>query len=115
MIGPMGGDATKLDNHIFMRNQEGYQDNAGDLSELDIEGANAQLDEAGWTREGDGTRTKDGQELSIRFVIPSGVATSAQEGQLVQSMLAEVGAAVEIETVDWTSSSRTTSSSATTT
>ncbi len=33
MIGPMGGDATKLDNHIFMRNQEGYQDNAGDLSE----------------------------------------------------------------------------------
>ena len=61
---------------------------------------NAQLDEAGWTREGDGTRTKDGQELSIRFVIPSGVATSAQEGQLVQSMLAEVGAAVQIETVD---------------
>jgi peptide/nickel transport system substrate-binding protein len=100
MIGPMGGDATKLDNHIFMRNQEGYQDNAGDLSERDIEGANAQLDEAGWTREGDGTRAKDGQELSIRFVIPSGVATSAQEGQLVQSMLAEVGAAVEIETVD---------------
>jgi peptide/nickel transport system substrate-binding protein len=100
MIGPLGGDSTKLDNHIFMRNQEGYQDNAGDLSEPDIEAANAQLDEAGWTREGDGTRTKDGQELSIRFVIPSGVATSAQEGQLVQSMLAEVGAAVEIETVD---------------
>jgi peptide/nickel transport system substrate-binding protein len=100
MIGPLGGDSTKLDNHIFMRNQEGYQDNAGDLSEPDIEAANAQLDEAGWTREGDGTRTKDGQELSIRFVIPSGVATSAQEGQLVQSMLAEVGAAVQIETVD---------------
>jgi peptide/nickel transport system substrate-binding protein len=100
MIGPLGGDATKLDNHIFMRNQEGYQDNAGELSEPDVEAANAELDEAGWTREGDGTRTKDGQELSIRFVIPSGVATSAQEGQLVQSMLAEVGAAVQIETVD---------------
>jgi peptide/nickel transport system substrate-binding protein len=100
MIGPLGGDSTKLDNHIFMRNQEGYQDNAGDLSEPDIDAANAQLDEAGWVREGDGTRTKDGQELSIRFVIPSGVATSAQEGQLVQSMLAEVGADVQIETVD---------------
>jgi peptide/nickel transport system substrate-binding protein len=100
MIGPLGGDSTKLDNHIFMRNQEGYQDNAGDLSEADVEAANAELDEAGWTREGDGTRTKDGQELSIRFVIPSGVATSAQEGQLVQSMLEKVGAAVQIETVD---------------
>jgi peptide/nickel transport system substrate-binding protein len=100
MIGPLGGDATKLDNHIFMRNQEGYQDNAGELSEPDVDAANAELDEAGWTREGEGTRTKDGQELSIRFVIPSGVSTSAQEAQLVQSMLAEVGAAVEIETVD---------------
>ncbi|TFV91596.1 ABC transporter family substrate-binding protein [Blastococcus sp. CT_GayMR20] len=100
MIGPLGGDATKLDNHIFMRNQEGYQDNAGDLSEPDLDAANAQLEEAGWTREGDtGTRTKDGQELSIRFVIPSGVATSEQEAQLVQSMLAEVGADVQVETV----------------
>jgi peptide/nickel transport system substrate-binding protein len=100
MIGPLGGDATKLDNHIFMKNQEGYQDNAGDLSEPDLDAANAQLEEAGWTREGDtGTRTKDGQELSIRFVIPSGVATSEQEAQLVQSMLAEVGADVQVETV----------------
>jgi len=100
LIGPMGGDSEKLDNHIFMRNQEGYQDNAGDLSEPDVEAANAQLDEAGWTREGDGTRTKDGQELTIRFVIPSGVASSAQESQLVQGMLAQVGADVQIETVD---------------
>ena len=100
MIGPLGGDSTKLDNHIFMRNQEGYQDNAGELSEPDVEAANAELDEAGWVREGEGTRTKDGQELTIRFVIPSGVATSAQESQLVQSMLAEVGADVQIETVD---------------
>ncbi|GAA3173490.1 ABC transporter family substrate-binding protein [Blastococcus jejuensis] len=99
LVGPLGGDSTKLDNHIFMRNQEGYQDNAGDLSEPDIEAANAQLDEAGWTREGEGTRTKDGQELTIRFVIPSGVSASAQEAELVQTMLAEVGADVQIETV----------------
>jgi len=100
MIGPMGGDATKLDNHIFMRNQEGYQDNAGELSEPDIDAANEELEAAGWTREGDGTRTKDGQELVIRFVIPSGVASSAQESQLVQGMLEEVGAKVDIQTVD---------------
>ena len=99
LLGPLGGDAQKLDNHIFMSNQEGYQDNAGDLSTVDVDAANAQLDEAGWTREGDATRTKDGQTLTIRFVIPSGVATSQQEAELVQSMLAKVGAEVDIQTV----------------
>jgi peptide/nickel transport system substrate-binding protein len=100
MVGPLGGDSKKLDNHIFMRNQAGYKDNAGDLSKPDLDAANKQLDEAGWKREGEGTRTKDGQELSVRFVIPSGVATSAQESQLVQSMLAKVGVKVDIQTVD---------------
>jgi len=99
LLGPLGGDAQKLDNHIFMSNQEGYQDNSGDLSEADVEGANTQLDEAGWTREGEGTRTKDGQDLVVRFVIPSAVATSQQEAELVQGMLAQVGAEVEIQTV----------------
>jgi peptide/nickel transport system substrate-binding protein len=100
MIGPLGGDHTKLDNHIFMRNQTGYQDNAGDLSKPDVAGANAQLDKAGWTRTSDtATRTKNGKPLAINFVIPSGVATSAQESQLVQSMLAKIGVKVNIQTV----------------
>ncbi|SDN55240.1 peptide/nickel transport system substrate-binding protein [Klenkia soli] len=99
LLGPLGGDAVKLDNHIFMTNQDGYQDNAGDLSDVDVDAANAELDDAGWTREGDGTRTKDGQSLTIRFVIPAAVATSQQEAELVQGMLAEVGADVQIETV----------------
>jgi peptide/nickel transport system substrate-binding protein len=99
MIGKLGGDTKKLDNHIFMRNQKGYQDNSGDLSKPDIEGAKKQLDDAGWTQQGDATRTKDGKPLSIRFVIPSGVATSAQESQLVQGMLKKVGVDVKIQTV----------------
>jgi len=99
LLGPLGGKAQKLDNHIFMANQEGYQDNSGDVGTFDVEAANAQLDEAGWTRSGDATRAKDGQELNIRFVIPSGVAASQKEAELVQNMLAQVGAAVEIQTV----------------
>jgi peptide/nickel transport system substrate-binding protein len=99
LIGPLGGDPAKLDNHIFVPNQQGYQANAGDLSEPDVEAANAQLDQAGWTRRGGDTRTKDGQELVIRFVIPSAVAVGAQEAQLVQGMLEEVGAQVDIQTV----------------
>jgi peptide/nickel transport system substrate-binding protein len=100
MVGPLGGDSKKLDNHIFMRNQTGYQDNAGDLSTPDVKAANDQLQKAGWTRTGDtGTRTKAGKPLEIRFVIPSGVATSAQESQLVQGMLAKIGVKVTIQTV----------------
>jgi peptide/nickel transport system substrate-binding protein len=99
LLGPLGGKAQKLDNHIFMTNQEGYQDNAGDLSEADVDAANKQLEDAGWTRTGDATRTKDGQTLTIRFVIPSGVAASQQEAELVQGMLKQVGAEVDIQTV----------------
>jgi peptide/nickel transport system substrate-binding protein len=99
LLGPLGGDAKKLDNHIFMANQEGYQDNAGALSEPDIDAANKQLDDAGWTRQGDATRTKGGQDLTIRFVIPAGVSSSQKEAELVQGMLAQVGAKVDIQTV----------------
>jgi peptide/nickel transport system substrate-binding protein len=99
LIGPLGGDHAKLDNHIFVPGQPGYQDNAGDLSEPDVTAANAELDRAGWTRPGGGTRTKNGQALVIRFVIPSAVATGTQEAQLVQGMLEKVGARVDIQTV----------------
>jgi peptide/nickel transport system substrate-binding protein len=99
LIGPLGGKPAKLDNHIFVPGQQGYQDNAGDLSEPDVKAANAQLDKAGWTRQGGATRTKGGQELIIRFVIPSAVAIGTQEAQLVQGMLEKVGARVDIQTV----------------
>jgi peptide/nickel transport system substrate-binding protein len=99
LIGPIGGDVRKLDNHIFMTNQPGYQDNAGGLSTPDLAAANAQLDRAGWTRQGEGTRTRNGQELAIRIVIPSAVQPSVQEAQLIQSMLGKVGARVQIQTV----------------
>jgi peptide/nickel transport system substrate-binding protein len=100
MLGPLGVDASALNNHIFMANQTGYQDNAGDLSKADPEKAKAELEAAGWTLpSGSTTRVKDGKELTIRFVIPSQVATSKQESELIQGMLAQVGCKVEIQTV----------------
>ena len=35
MLGPLGIDAATLGNHIFMRNQTGYQDNSGDVGKYD--------------------------------------------------------------------------------
>jgi len=97
-LSPLGVEPVPLNNHIFMRNQKGYKDNAGILSTADAEKAKSMLDAAGWKMEGP-TRKKDGKELVIRFVIPTGVATSKLESELVQSMFTPIGAKVNIETV----------------
>ena len=99
LIGPLGFDTAPLNNHIFMTNQAGYKNNAGDLATPDSAAAKKLLDEAGWTASGAGTRTKDGKPLAVRFVIPSEVTASAQEGELAQGMLKEIGVDLKIEVV----------------
>jgi peptide/nickel transport system substrate-binding protein len=98
LIGPLGVDARPLNNHIFMANQKGYQDNSGDVGKFDPEASRRLLDEAGWKLEGS-ARTKDGKPLELRIVIPSGVPTSRQESELIQNMAAQVGITVKINVV----------------
>ena len=98
MLGPLGIDAKALNNHIFMANQDGYKDNSGDVGKYNLEKAKQMLDEAGWKVSGS-TRQKDGKPLSINFVIPSGVAASKQESELIQNMLAQANVTVKINTV----------------
>jgi peptide/nickel transport system substrate-binding protein len=98
LLGPLGLDAKPLQNHIFMANQRGYQDNAGTLSSPDVEGARKLLDDAGWKLAGD-VRTKASKELAIRFVIPNGVTSSKQVSELVQRMLKDVGVRVDVTPV----------------
>ncbi|WP_436520937.1 ABC transporter family substrate-binding protein [Actinoplanes sp. HUAS TT8] len=98
LLGPLGIQPKSLDNHIFMSNQAGYQDNSGEVGKYDLEKAKAGLDAAGWKLDGD-VRKKDGKALEINFVIPTGVKSSAQESELVQNMLAQVGVKVKINAV----------------
>ena len=98
LLGPLGVDPQPLNNHIFMANQSGYQDNAGEVGQYHPERAAQLLDEAGWPLEGS-ARRKGGQPLDVRMVIPAGVATSRQEAELMQNMLRQVGVALRIETV----------------
>lgn len=99
ILGPLGIEGEPLGNHILMGTQNGYQNNAGPLAKADKGAAGKLLDEAGWTRAGTGLRQKDGQDLVIRFVIPSGVQTSADESDLVRKMLGEIGVKVNVDTV----------------
>ncbi len=100
LIGPLGVPAEPLNNHIYMANQWGYRDNSGDLGRHGPEKAKATLDGAGWkVAGGGGVRVKDGKELAVRLVIPSQVAVSKQEAELVQGMLGDVGFRVSIVSV----------------
>jgi peptide/nickel transport system substrate-binding protein len=98
MLGPLGIEPATLGNHVFMRNQTGYQDNSGDVGRHNPGRAAQLLDEAGWRLEG-GVRRKDGRTLEINCVIPSAVATSRQESELIQNMLGQVGVKLTINTV----------------
>jgi peptide/nickel transport system substrate-binding protein len=89
---------TLLNNHFFMNTQDGYQDNAGALGAYDPARARRLLDEAGWKQAG-AVRQKDGKPLALRFVVPSGIQISKSEGELVQSMLAQIGVKVSIQAV----------------
>lgn len=98
MLGPMGIDAKPLNNHLFMANQNGYQDNAGEVGTFNQAKAKQMLDAAGWKLEG-AARKKDGKPLEINFVIPTNVATSKQEAELIQNMLGQIGVTVKINAV----------------
>jgi peptide/nickel transport system substrate-binding protein len=94
-IAPLGGAPVSLDNHIFLANQKGYQDNSGDVGRYNPQRAGALLDEAGWKLTSS-VRTKGGEDLTVRFVIPTQVTNTAE---LVKSMLSKIGVKVRIESV----------------
>jgi peptide/nickel transport system substrate-binding protein len=98
LVGPLGIQAQPLNNHIFMANQDGYQDNAGEVGKYNPGRARQLLDEAGWKLSG-GDRQKDGAPLEITCVIPTGVATSKQEAELFQNMLGQIGVKMNISVV----------------
>ena len=91
--------AQTMDNHFFVNTQAGYQDNTGDLGKYNPDKAKQLLDEAGWKMGSGGFRQKGGKTLELRFVIPTGIATSKQEGELTQAMLKDVGIKLDINAV----------------
>ncbi|MEW6471893.1 MAG: ABC transporter family substrate-binding protein [Actinomycetota bacterium] len=97
LLGPLGVKPTPLGNHIYMTNQNGYEDNSKILP-FDTEAAGKLLDAAGWTLSGN-TRMKDGKPLTLRLPLPPGSAVGRQISELVRAMTEKVGIKVEIQSV----------------
>jgi peptide/nickel transport system substrate-binding protein len=63
----------------------------------DVDKANALLDEAGWTRNGDGVREMNGQKLTFTCYTISGDQTRRPEAELVQQYFKEVGIDMQLQ------------------
>ncbi|MFD3510433.1 ABC transporter family substrate-binding protein [Nocardia sp. NPDC058666] len=86
-------DPQPLNNHVYLRGQDGYQDNS---LGFDPTAAANELDALGWKLNGD-VREKDGRKLEIRDVMyndPSNI----QIAQIIQQNLAQIGVKLNIET-----------------
>ena len=90
--------AVTMDNHFLVNTQKGYQSNSGAVGKYNPDKAKQLLDAAGWKQSG-AYRTKGGKTFTLRFVIPTGVAASKQEGELTQAMLKDVGIKLDIQSV----------------
>ena len=66
---------------------------------FDPDMANQILDDAGYTREGDGIRSKDGNELSFNLYVRSESPSNIQAAKLVAEMTREVGIEFNVEVV----------------
>ncbi|MGU3291939.1 ABC transporter family substrate-binding protein [Williamsia sp. M5A3_1d] len=96
-LGQITSKPAVLDNHVFVNGQKGYQANNGDIT-FNPDEAKKELDAAGWTMSGQ-FRKKDGKQLDLRDVIPSGAPNASQEAQIMQQNLKDVGVNLTIDTV----------------
>jgi peptide/nickel transport system substrate-binding protein len=98
LLSPVDLPPAPQGNHIYMHNQAGYRDNSGEFEKQDLPKAGALLDEAGWKLNGQ-VREKNGKQLKLRLVIPSGVTQADQESRLIQQQVKAAGILVDILTV----------------
>jgi peptide/nickel transport system substrate-binding protein len=99
MLSSLDWPATTLDSHIWMNNQAQYKATCGDYCKTDVAKADSLLEQAGYKKGSDGYYAKDGKVLSLNFVIPAGVPTSATESGIQQNALKKAGIKVTIKTV----------------
>ncbi|HWD04859.1 MAG TPA: ABC transporter family substrate-binding protein [Amycolatopsis sp.] len=100
ILGQMQKDTTPLGNHLYLKGSKTYQDNSGPYK-FDPNAAKAALDKLGWKQSGD-FRAKDGKQLEVRLVIPSGTPISQQISQILLQQLKAIGVKLDVQSVPTT-------------
>lgn len=128
VLKPLGLPATALGNHLVLPSQDGYADHSSALGSGDVQQARALLAEAGWKQPAAGTGdksavgpgrtavsgavtvvepgsavTRNGKQLSLRFVLPAHSPTLDDVGNRIARMLSAIGIRTELSKVDGTS------------
>lgn len=96
---PVPASQLQLGNHLFMPQNEGYQDNTGEFA-YNKEQAIKELEELGWVvpdGSSDGVREKDGTRLSLKYLRLPDVSTSSTEGKIFQANMKEIGVEVVMD------------------
>ena len=75
-----------------------YEVPADDYS-LDVDKANQMLDDAGWQSNGDGPRTKNGEELSFDLYVRSESTADTQAAKLIAEQAKEIGVEFNVQVV----------------
>lgn len=76
--------------------QDGYQDNFSKVITFDPEAAKADLETAGWVAAADGTRSKNGQPLTLDYVRLGDSPTSGAVATATAAMLKNIGVTANI-------------------
>ena len=93
------GDAGRVTCNVLPA-PEIYASTANDACMAqDIAGANALLDEAGWTKGGDGIRAKDGVRLSVLYQTSTNAVRQDFQA-LIKQWWSEIGVETELRNID---------------
>ena len=95
--------AAPLGNRIYMKTQpDQYQDHFTEYGKGDTAAATALLEEAGYTKGGDGIYAKGGDKLSLRISTTAGNQLRETQEELFQAQMKEIGVDIKIANADST-------------
>jgi glutathione transport system substrate-binding protein len=95
--------ASTLGNRIYMKTQpDEYQDHFGEYGKGDTAAATALLEEAGYTKGGDGIYAKGGDKLSLRISTTAGNQLRETQEELFQAQMKAMGVDIKIANAEST-------------
>ena len=97
LMKPFSDKASQLDNRVYVSTQKGYEPHGQAFAKADVAKAQSTLEQAGFTKGGDGIYEKGGKRLQLRLSTTAGNKLREQQGVLIQAQLKTVGIDIRID------------------